>query len=209
MDNTVMTDGGTDLPPEVVGKNKINEGTDWRGTIEIELGDETVEYTHRMLHESELIRVRNTIDQNAVDSDTDDIDEDARDRLVELQQKDELTDDERDEMRELGKDLAGDEDTLMDALSEDGMYLLMEMGRNAICPSEEYVDWTFSQKPATQCEHMGVESVPNPMTKEVVADELQSELRNDIDGQPYPIKIQIGMAAFAETMSVLGNGLQT
>jgi|APHM01.1.fsa_nt_gi hypothetical protein len=200
----------SDIPPEVHGQRKIEDGVDWRGTVSIDMDDTTVDYTHRMLNESELFRVREAIDTSEVqNTDDDGINEEARDRLIELQQKDNLTDEERDEMRELGQELAGDEDSLSEALGEDGMYLIMEMGQNAIKPSEEYVEWVLSEPPSTQREQLRVDEIPNPLRASDVEELLTSKLRDDIDGQPYPIKIQIGMAAFAETLSVLGNGSPT
>jgi len=203
----------TDVPPEVRAKEKIADGTDWRGSVTITLDGEAVDFCHRLLNETELMRVRNAIDMDALtDGGGDDGNvgqTEAQERLLELQQKGELTDDEETELRELAQEVAGETDEIEDALGEDGYYLLMEMGQNAIEPSEEYVEWVFEQSPSTVREHTGVESVPSTLTKEWIRDRLRSELRDDLDGQPYPIKIQIGMQALAETMSVMGNGSPT
>jgi len=200
------------LPPEVRANEKIDRGVDWRGTVEIELGDETVEYTHRLLNESETMRVRQALDTEAAASvDDEAVDAEKRERLAELQQREELDEDEKEELREIVADLAGDDEALQDALGEDGLYLLMEMGQNTIEPSDEYVEWVLDQPPSDQAEILGVDEdeLGGFTPTDRVRTELRRTLRDKIDGQPFPIKIQIGMSAFAETMSVLGNGFQT
>jgi len=203
----------SDVPPEVRAKEKITDGTDWRGTVNVSLGDETVAFSHRLLKETELMRIRNTLDMESLTEGGDDDGSvgqtEAQERMLELQQKAELSEDERSELNDLAREVAGETDSIEDALGSDGYYLLMEMGQNTIEPSDEYVEWVYEQSPEKQRVEMGVENLPQPLTKKAVREELRGELRDLIDGQPYPIKIQVGLQSLGETLSVLGNGFQT
>lgn len=94
---------------------KNREGAKWRGTIDLEEGDETYEITHRMLFDDEIPHVIDIIGEDKFEElfgDADDhADEESREkiqRVQELRAKDEdaRTDDEEAELEELLEDEA-------------------------------------------------------------------------------------------------------
>jgi hypothetical protein len=206
-------------PDFVRAKRKINEATNWRGDVSVSLGQETVTFKHRLLTESEFLELQRELDKDALSEDGDgdvapsDMGEtEAQERLLALQEKEDLTEEEERELRELTQEVAGQTDRIERALGEDGYELLMDMGRRVIEPSEEDVGYVFdlmTEEPAEAIRMMGMDSLPENMTRGEVNERLRSELRSMIDDQPYPIKLNVGMQAMAETISVLGNGLQT
>jgi len=205
-------------PDFIRAKRKINEATNWRGDVNVSLGQETVTFKHRLLSESEFLELQRELDKDALSGDPEDIEDpemgetQAQERLLELQQKEKLDEEEQQELRELTEQVAGQTDKIERALGEDGYDLLMQMGRDTIEPSEEDVTaimGMIGDEPAKAIRAMGLDSLPENMTHDDVRQNLRRELRVMIDDQPYPIKLNVGMQAMAETISVLGNGLQT
>lgn len=201
----------TTKPDFVRAKKKISDATNWRGDVNVSLGGDTVTFKHRLLTEDEFLELKQALnlDELQGEQSTNVGQTDAQERLLELQQKeDELTDEEEDELRRLSQEVAGQADKIERALGEDGYSKLMEAGRDCIEPSDEDVEYVYNANPDEARELMGVSTLPNPLTKDAVRDALRDELRTMITGQPYPIKLNVGMQALSETISVLGNGLQ-
>jgi len=199
----------TDEPDFIRAKRKIADATNWLGDVNVSLGGETVSFKHRLLTESEFLEIKRSLNLSELQGESGNVGQtDAQERLLELQQKDELTEEDEAELESLSQEVAGQTDKIEDALGEDGYEILMDMGRRAIAPSEEYVNYVYDSNTAEMKQHMGVETLPNPLTRDTVADHLSEQMVSTINNQPFPIKLNIGMQAFSETLSVLGNGLQ-
>lgn len=200
----------TAKPDFVRAKQKISDATSWRGDVNVSLGDETITFKHRLLSEQEFLDLKQSLNLSELrDSQNENLGQtDAQERLLELQQKEDLTDSEEDELEKLSRQVAGQTDQIEDVLGEDGYDKIMDAGRACIEPSDEDVEYVYNASPDEARELMGVDTLPNPLTKDVVRDQLADELRSMITGQPYPIKMNVGMQALSESISVLGNGLQ-
>lgn len=199
----------------VTAKRKTTNARNYRGNVNVSLGDETVTFKHRLLNETEFMRLQQVLDTEALDNDSPAGPEmgqtDAQQRLLELQQKEELSDEEAAELDELSGEVASETAKIKEALGDEGFNLLMEMGKDVITVSEEDVRHVYdlvSEDPNQAKELMGVSALPSPSTPEIVRDHLEDELADMIVNQPYPIKLNVGLQAMAETISVLGNGLQ-
>lgn len=197
-------------PSFVRAKQKISDKTGWRGDVNVSLGDETVTFKHRLMNEGEFLNVKKQLNLSELQSEGNENlgQTDAQQRLLELQQKEDLSDKEERELEELSQQVAGQTDRIERMLGDDGYDLLMKMGLKCIEPSDEDVEYVYNANPDEARELMGVDTLPNPLTKDVVRDQLTEELRNMITDQPYPIKINVGMQALSETISVLGNASQ-
>ena len=197
-------------PSFVRAKQKISDKTGWRGDVNVSLGDETVTFKHRLMNEGEFLNVKKQLNLSELQSDENENlgQTDAQQRLLELQQKEDLSDEEERELEELSQQVAGQTDRIERMLGDDGYDLLMEMGVRCIEPSDEDVEYVYNANPDEARELMGVDTLPNPLTKDVVREKLTEELRDMITDQPYPIKINVGMQALSETISVLGNASQ-
>jgi hypothetical protein len=200
----------------VTAKRKTTNAREYRGDVNVSLGDETVTFKHRLLTETEFMRLQQVLDTEALDEDDQPTNPevgqtDEQQRLLELQQKEELSDEEEAELEELSGEVASQTAKIKDALGDEGFNLLMEMGQDVIKPSNEDVRHVYdlvSEDPSQAKELMGVSTLPSPTTEGVVREHLESELEEMIVDQPYPIKLNVGLQAMAETISVLGNGLQ-
>lgn len=202
----------------VTAKRKTTNAREYRGDVNVSLGDETVTFKHRLLWEPEFTHLQQVLDTDSLSGDADmEVDPEmgeteAQERLLELQQKSELTDEEKAELQRLTDQVASQTSQIKDALGDEGFNLLMEYGERTIKPADEDVDHVYdlaSSDPAEAVQLMGIDSLPQTLTKGTVREHLEDELEEIITEQPYPIKLNVGMQAMAETISVLGNGLQT
>lgn len=211
--NTIMNTE----PEFVTAKRKTTNAREWRGDVNVSLGDETVTFKHRLLWEPEFTRLQQVLDTESVAGEADDVDPqmgetEAQERLLELQQKEDLTEAEQAELQDLTETVAAQTGKISDALGQEGFELLMEYGERVIKPDQESVDYVYdlvSEDPQEAASLMGVNRLPQDVTKGTVRENLEGELVEMISEQPYPIKLNVGMQAMAETISVLGNGLQT
>lgn len=206
-------------PAFVVAKRKTGNARDYRGDVNVSLGDETVTFKHRLLNETEFGDLQHALDSEEMASaDEPEVDPemgetDAQERLLELQEKSDLTDEEEQELQELTEQVASQTSRIKDALGEDGFALLRTFGKKVIKPDDESVDHVYNlvkTDPAQAATLMGMEQLPSgeTLTKDDVRERLEDELERMVTDQPYPIKLNVGLQAMAETISVLGNGLQ-
>lgn len=195
-------------PNFIRAQEKIGHAREWRGDVNVSLGDETVTFEHRLLNESEFLELKQALELEELQKQDNVGQTESQERLLELQQKgDDLTDEEEEELERLTREVAGEMGTIEDALGEDGYDVLTDMGKKAIEPSDEDVQYVYDLPPSEMKRVLGIEQLPNPLTESAVRDALREKLREMISGQPYPIKLNVGMQAMSETMSVLGNGL--
>lgn len=200
----------TSEPDFVRAKKKIADAKNWRGDVNVSLGDETVTFAHRLLTEGEFFEIKQALNLEAATDNSGNVGQtEAQERLLELQQKEELSEEEEEELSELAGEVAQEMDQIEDALGDEGYNILMDMGQRAIEPTDEDIEYVYDCNPQEMKQLMGVSSLPNPITKDAVAEELRGELVDMVKNQPYPITVNVGMQAFSETMSVLGNGLRS
>jgi hypothetical protein len=188
-------------------RDKLRDGRHWTGTAQLALGDEIFELHHRLLTEDELLQVQESLgggddDDVAVDLDDSEMQE-LQERLLELQNKPELSEDEQAELKQLSKRLGG-ENSVDQQLDEDARETLLDLGRDVIKPSDEDVEAVMSADPDTQREILG--EIPTHLTRDDVRNALKADMQEMITDQPYPIKYSLAMQALSETQRVLGNG---
>lgn len=182
-------------------RQKINEGKDYTEKTPVPFGDETIEITHRLLTESELMAVQSNIDQEALLEHRTDGESDAEQRLRELQNKDELTDAEERELQEVGDEVQRQKAGIMNSLGKETYDAFMEAGKKALTPSEEDIDDAYALSPDEQENLFGKVLTHRNEARDL----LKSDMRNSVEDQPYPIKYIIGQAAYGESMKLLGD----
>lgn len=192
----------------LTGRRKVSQGTDWRGTVNVSLGDDTVSWGHRLLNESEFFEVKQIISLSEFEDYKDEDQPDAQERLLELQEKEELTDEEEAELQDLSREMAAETDKIEDALGDDAYDKLMWAGKQAVMPTDEDLeDLVFNAPKEIQSEILG--DVPQHLSPDdpKVEEALKRDMVQTISQQPFPIKLNLGMQAFMETIRVMGNGL--
>ncbi len=200
-------------------RQKIQKGREYRDTVDVPFGDPvtgevvTIELTHRLLDEEEYWNVAQSIDTEALDDDDDGdgdgdgddgVDEEVREaqeRARELQQKDELSDAEERELEQCLQTVHEQQGALLDILGEETFDALLNVGQTTLTPSSNDIQNAFDLTPDEQEDRFGFV----PSTKEQMRDALELEMEEEVTDQPYPIKLMVGMKAWAESQSVLGD----
>lgn len=119
--------------------SKTEEGADWRGTIEVEMGGEMLEVTIRQLFDPEERRFRSMVDSEKIAEMQEAIPDDLAEELQELRSMspDDRSDGEEERMVELNQEL---QSHLSDIEEPDGLYeALRYAAKKAVCPDDEDV----------------------------------------------------------------------
>lgn len=186
-------------------RNKITEGKEWRGSVPVPLGGETIDIGHRLLTESEFFRVKEAIDLAELSQYEDEAMDGEMERLQELQAKDdeELSSAEQEELEELSTKLAVKQSELQDKLGDDVYKELLWAGRKAIHPTDEDVQEFMNDLEWQKDLNDGdpIEGTTRRRFEQV----LKADMQQMVDEQPYPVKYMVGQAAFKESMQLLGN----
>jgi len=124
---------------------------------------------------------------------------------MELQRKDELTEEEQDELIELAEEV-NPEDEGRESLPDAAVDALMDAGKHAIKPTEGDVQDIISADPETQERVFG--EIPEHLDTDTAESLLGEYMREQIEDQPFPIKFSLGQRAYMETVAVQGNGFQ-
>ena len=125
------------------GRRKITEGKEYTNTVPVPFGDETIELTHRLLTEGELLEVEASIDREELTDHTESELSDAQQRIQTLQGKDELTDSEEQELKDLAQQIQAEQAGLMNSMGYDTFTAFMKAGKKALTPSETDIENGF------------------------------------------------------------------
>jgi hypothetical protein len=182
-------------------RQKITEGTEYTDTVPVPFGNETIELTHRLLNESELLEIEASIDRSELTDHAESDLSDAQQRIQTLQQKDELSDEEERELQELAQQVQAEQAGLMDSMGYDTFQAFMEAGKKALTPSSEDIDNAFDLNSDEQERRFNF----RPSTRDEMREALELEMREMVEDQPYPIKLIVGQKAYSESLSLLGD----
>lgn len=197
-----MSDLNGDL---LVADEKIEQGTEWQDTMKVPIAGEKLAFGFTLLDERVRQRVLNQLDLDEFRDYRKGGRSEEHERLIELQRKDELSEDEEEELLDLIDDVNPEEEG-RDALPDDAIDALMKAGKHAIEPTDGDLQDILAADPPTQERILG--HIPEG-GKDDIRDDVREYQRDLVESQPFPIKFQIGQRAFMETMSVLGNGFQS
>jgi len=183
---------------------KIEQGIEWSDTMAIPVAGEKMEFGFTLLNERVRQRVQNTLPMDEFKQYRKGGMSDEHKRLMELQRKDDLTDEEREELVDLAEEVNPEEEG-RDSLGEDAVDALMDAGKHAIEPTDGDVQDVLGRSPDEQQSMFG--HVPEG-GGDVIREELRSYMKERIEDQPFPIKFTLGQRAYMETLAVSGNGFQ-
>jgi hypothetical protein len=189
----------------LVADEKIGEGLDWSDTMTIPVAGEQLEFGFSLLNERVLQRVQNELPLDEFRDYKRDGMSEEHERLMELQRKDELTENERDELLELVEEVNPEEEG-KDALSDGAINALMDAGKAALEPTEGDVQDIMAADPETQ--RRIFDEVPQFTDRSEARDRLREYMKGRVEEQPFPLKFTLGQRAYMETVSVQGNGFQ-
>jgi hypothetical protein len=180
---------------------KLEDTSTWTDTVEVPLGDDTITLAHRLLTERERVELRVRLPMDDLQEYQNEDMGEERERILELQEKDDLTEAEKEELKELhasaGQQIGG----LLSALGQEGVNALMDAGKWTVQPTEADLNDVI-QAPRERQKEIFNGDVPNVLDHETVREPLADAIRKKIEAQPYLIKLHIGLKALNETNGV-------
>jgi hypothetical protein len=190
----------------LLADEKIRQGTDWEDSMPIPIAGEKMEFGFTLLNERVRQEVQNCLPIDEFRKYKQSGMSEEQERLMELQRKDELTEEEQDELIELAEEV-NPEDEGRESLPDEAVDALMDAGKHAIKPTEGDVQDIISADPETQERVFG--EIPEHLDTDTAESLLREYMREQIEGQPFPIKFSLGQRAYMETVAVQGNGFQS
>lgn len=185
---------------------KIEQGIEWQDTMTIPVAGENIEFGFSLLDERVRQQVQNELPIDEFRKYKQDGMSDEQERLMELQRKDELSEDEREELLDLAEEVNPEEEG-RNKLGEDAVDALMDAGKEALEPTEGDIQDIIAAEPDVQKRIFG--EIPQILDKDVAREKLKEYWKDRVEGQPFPVKYSLGQRAYMETVAVMGNGFQS
>jgi len=180
---------------------KLDEAANWTDTVQVPMGDSTITLAHRLLTERERLKLRVRLPMDELQEyQNEEMDAD-RERLLALQEKDSLTEEEEAELRDLHETAGQQTAGLLSALGEDGVNALMDAGKWTVQPTPEDINDVINAPVERQEAILGGD-VPTTLTAEKVREPLAEAIKEKSEAQPYLLKWHLGMKALNETNGV-------
>lgn len=181
-------------------RKKVEEGAEWRGSININIDDEQQQLCVRQLRDPEFWEVMSQIDIDELESLGGDLPEDELEEFQELRDKDSLTDAEEQRLEALQNDLENQEGTLFDNISTEtfeGVRLAAKYGaepdnedkRDAIRDFAQEIENDYGQVTDETAEQWVNDNIIHPM----------------MDASTDFTSFSIGVKVLTETLEKKGN----
>lgn len=177
-------------------RQKVEEGANWRGTINVSIGGEEHELTVRQLKDSEFREVMSLIDRGELQEFQDGMPEDLLDEHRELQQKDNLDEEESERLTELENKLDEQSVDIFEVLSEDTFEGIQKCAKYAVEPDEEDLREAFMERAPEIEEEYGVKV----QTPDDVRPALQDDIDDMIERSTNFTSFAIGIQALVQTV---------
>ena len=126
-------------------REKTERGAQWRGTISVTIDDEQKELTVRQLRDPEFWEVMSSIDTDEFENLQTELPEETMDEYEELQNKDSLTEDERERLDDLQEEVENADVNIFDVLSRDTYEGLKQAAKYGVEPDEADVQTALTQ----------------------------------------------------------------
>jgi hypothetical protein len=184
---------------------KIDQGIEWTDTVSIPVAGEEMTFGFSLLNERTRQPVQDALPLDEFRDYQNDGMSEEQERLMELQRKDDMSDDEEEELLRLAQEVNPEEEG-RNELGDEAVDALMEAGKEAFEPTDEDVGDILSAPPDVQQRIFG--DIPEHLDRETAREELREYMKERLEDQPFPIKFILGQRAYMETVAVAGNGFQ-
>lgn len=177
-------------------KQKLKEGAEWRGTINVSIDGEDMELTVRKLRDPEYEEVMGLISRDELEALREQMPTEKVEEHRELQRAEDLSDEERERLDELEAEIREESPSLFDVLSEQTFDGIRRCAKYGVEPDEEDLAHAFRER-ATQIEREHGIKVQTPEDIEGV---LKKEMQQHIDEATNLASFQMGMEVLVETV---------
>lgn len=120
-------------------REKVEKGTDWRGTITVEVDGDQQELSVRQLRDTEYWEVMALIDLDEIEEFQESLPEDVLEEYEELQDEDSLTDSEEERLSTLQEELEDSNSNMFDTISPDTFEGIRQCARYSVEPDDDDV----------------------------------------------------------------------
>lgn len=175
---------------------KVVEGKEWRGSITVEIDDEELELTVRQLTDGEFREVMDCIDRDELAELQNDMDEEDLERYRELTEKDELTEEESEELSDIQAELEESTTNIFDALSESTFNGIQQCAKYCVVPDEEDIQEVFREQASVVEREYGIK-VSEP---EDVRPFVEDRIEQWVEDATNMVSFRLGMKALVETV---------
>jgi len=175
---------------------KIQQGKEWRGTIEVELYGEQMELMIRQLLGPEFEEVMKLINRQELKELRDEMPTDAMEAVRDLGGRDDLGEDEEEALSEAREAVAEADVDPMSILSSQTLEGLRTCAQYAVVPDDEDLREAFTDEAPRYEREYGIK-VKQP---EDLREPLEDEIADQIADAPQMGAINIGMQALVETI---------
>lgn len=189
---------------------KVQQGDQWRGTVEVNIEDEPLEVQIRSLYtRDEWPRVKDMMDFESLQEtlqelqdEFSDLDEETRERFKELREIDDRSEAEQAEFEELSDELEVYQRAIFELVSENNVKALYEAARCAIVPDSEDVDMVMEMSFKEQEEMFDDRAQTRGEARELLKETLVEDI---VSKDTSFAAFSIGLEAFFETLGGQGN----
>lgn len=182
-------------------KQKLKEGREWRGTINVEIDDEELSLTVRQLVDPELEEVLGLIDRDELKDLRSDYPDDLMDELKELQRADDLDEEESERLSELQEEMEDYDVDMFNVLSQDTFKGIRKAAIYGVEPSDEDLREALAERAHEIEREYGVQVREPEDVKPALQEEWEENVKNATDF----LSFQIGMQVLVETVGDEGN----
>jgi hypothetical protein len=182
-------------------KSKIKAGASWRGIINVEIDGDEVPLTVRQLRDPEFEEVMGLINRDELSELREAYPSDAIERLDELEDKDELTDEEEDELEDLRETIEESDVDVFEYLSSDTFEGIRRAAIYGIEPDEDDKREALRERAHQIEQEYGIKVETPEDTLPALQDEIEDMVRDSTNF----VSFRMGMAVLTETVGDEGN----
>lgn len=175
---------------------KLKEGADWRGTIRVSIADDEYELTVRQLRDPEFSEVMRKIDRDELQQLRSELPSDAMETMRELRQKDELTDEESEELAAAQREMNEAEVDIFEIISPSTFEGIRLCAKYCVEPDKDDMVQALEER-AHEIEREYNIKVQVPEDTKVA---LQDDIDEMIDNATRMASFTIGIQALVETI---------
>jgi len=197
-------------------KERSIAATEYRGYANIPVGNDVFEFPYKLLEAETQSEIQGQMKMGAVaekmgDRDVSDEVEAAEETIEVLQEKDELTDAEEEQMQSAQQTLMQNQGELVDAIGAETLKAFHRAGREAIAPDSEDVQYVLDNPVEARSRFTDIDGAPSmsgDFTRERAERALQAEMREILDESPLLIYYTLGQTVWEESQEA-GNVVES
>ncbi len=167
-----MTSGALKL------RNKIQEGRNWRETVSLRIDDEKIEIKVRQLEDPEFWKVKEKINEDKMEEIGNNIDQEKVNKYDELSEKEELTDQEKQEFDKLETQIENEILSAINDFDMDTFEGIVDAGKYGVVIDQESIDEVGSMTPAEQKDMFGETFKNGEEIRKFLKDDLQHQIEH-------------------------------